>query len=458
MAAGVTRRRIGATVAASSAGLLGACGVGGREGGSAAPPRPESFGGKLLVTYRLDPSQAVYDATAAAFRQRYPGVELERLDLGANAQTYDTPLLTMHVAGTPPDVYWLRSAQFASFIGKRLLLDLQPYARRDAKRAQLEDIYPGILDQYRVRDALYGLPSDGGGPVLFWNVGLFEQGAYPSPGAAQEAGRWTAEAFLDTAQKLTKRVAGKPEVWGTEGVLFSQSIWLAMVWAFGGDFVDRDWTSIVLHGPPAVQGLQWMQDLYARHGVMPTVGELKELETREPIDRRELFKRGRLGTLVDWTTAIGFGRFPEAEKQGLRWDATLLPAGKAGHFSVAFFHAFAAAGVTKNPDLAWEAATFFCDADAVLERSVAGVTQPFRRSAATAPRYVSSLPPTFARHTNRVGERSRPMALIVDEQGALAKVVNDEITALREGQRPAAAVAQAIKQQGDPILKQLPRL
>jgi hypothetical protein len=57
-----------------------------------------------------------------------------------------------------------------------------------------------------------------------------------------------------------------------------------------------------------------------------------------------------------------------------------------------------------------------------------------------------------------VGERSRPMALIVDEQGALAKVVNDEITALREGQRPAATVGQAIKQQGDPILKQLPRL
>jgi multiple sugar transport system substrate-binding protein len=400
----------------------------------------------------------VYDATAAAFRQQHPNVQLERVDLGASAQTYDAPLLTMHVAGTPPDVYWLRSPQFPNFINKKLLLNLQPYAKRDAKRAQIEDIYPGILDQYRVRDALYGLPADGGGPVLFWNVGLFEQAGLQSPGAAQDAGRWTADAFVETAQRLTRRVAGKTEAWGTEGVLFSQSIWLAMVWAFGGDYVDKDWSSIVLGEPPGIQGLQWMQDLYTRHGVMPTVAELKELEAREPTDRRELFKRGRLGTLVDWTTAVGFGRFPEAEKQGLRWDATLLPAGKAGQFSVAFFHSFSAAAATKSPDLAWEAAAFFCNADAVLERSIAGVTQPFRRTAATSPRYLSSLPPAFARHTNRVGERSRPMALIVDEQGALAKVVNDEITALREGQRPAATVAQTIKQQGDPLLKQLPRL
>src|SRR5262249_24881733 len=157
-------------------------------------------------------------------------------------------------------------------------------------------------------------------------------------------------------QQLTKRVAGKTEVWGTEGVLFSQSIWLAMVWAFGGDYVSKDWSSIVLGEPPGVQGLQWMQDLYTRHGAMPTAAELKELEAREPPDRRELFKRGRLGMLVDWTTAIGFGRFPEAEKQGLRWDATLLPAGPAGQFSIAFFHTFSAAAATKNPDLAWEAA------------------------------------------------------------------------------------------------------
>jgi hypothetical protein len=60
----------------------------------------------------------------------------------------------VHVAGTPPDVYGLRSGRFPTFIHKRLLLDLQPSARRGARRAQVEDISPGILDRYRVRGAL----------------------------------------------------------------------------------------------------------------------------------------------------------------------------------------------------------------------------------------------------------------------------------------------------------------
>ena len=277
----------------------------------------------------------------------------------------------------PPDAFWLRLTNFASYLNKRLLLNVEPYSRRDAKAVQLEDFFPGILDQGRVRGGLYGLPADGGGPVLFYNVEQFDRAGVPSPGAQQDSGTWTVDAFLDAGKRLTKRSPGS-EVWGAQDPLFHNSVWLAWVWAWGGDFLTRDGQQVALDAGPAVDALQWQQDLITRHGVVPTSAELEQLKEREPNDRRAMFRTGRASMISDWTTTVGAARLKEAEGQGLRWDATLLPAGKSGQFSVSFFHELAIAGSSKAPELAWQWAAFQTGPEGTLRRSLAGATQPHR--------------------------------------------------------------------------------
>ena len=413
MGGGVTRRRFGAV--AGGAGLLGACGRAGEEQQHAAP-QAHVLSGKLLVTYRLDPSQAVYDATAPAFRQQHPNVQLKQgCDLGASTQTYDTPLLAILVAGTPPDAFWLRLTSFASYLSKRLLLNIEPYSRRDARVAQLEDFFPGILDQGRVRGALYGLPADGGGPVLFYNVEQFDRAGVPTPGVQQDGGKWTADAFLDAGKRLTRRSPGA-EVWGAQDPLFHISVWLAWVWAWGGDFLTRDGQQVALDAAPAIDALQWQQDLITRHGVLPIggAGAARGPRAERPaghVPRRAPDDLGldddrRGGPAAGGGRAgAALGRHPAPGGEAGPVLRLLLP--RAGHRRDDRC-AGAGLAVGRLPDRPGRDAA----------------AQPRRGHPAPPPLgghqpgYLRTLPPAFARSMARVGERSRPMALIVDEQGA----------------------------------------
>jgi ABC-type glycerol-3-phosphate transport system substrate-binding protein len=429
-----------------------ACGIGGAPASTAdsVAPRPSALGGKVQVAYRTDTlTIEMYGGQTEEFRKRNPGAQVEFVDIGGN---YDTPLLALFAANTPPDAFWLRITNFASYLSKKLLLNIEPYARRDAKAAQTDDFFPGILDQGRVRGALYGLPADGGGPVLFYNVQMFERAGMAAPGAQQDAGKWTTDAFLDAGKRLTNRGTTGSEVWGAHDPLYHISVWLAWLWAWGGDFLNKDGTQVALDQPAAIDALQWQQDLITRRGVIPTTSELEQVKQREPEDRRSMFRAARVAMISDWTTAIGAARLREAEAQGLRWDATLLPAGKSGQFSVSFFHELVVASPSKAPELAWQWASFQTGPDGVLKRSLAGATQPYRKSAAANPEYMHTLPPAFAKSMAKVGDRSRPYPLVV-EDGQLQGILGEEIKALRDGKKPAKEAAAAIKQRFDPLLQ-----
>jgi multiple sugar transport system substrate-binding protein len=448
-----TRRVVLAGVAGSAGELpLAACGVGGAPGASqdAAPPRPAALGGKVQVAHRTDTlTIEMYGGLTDEFKRRNPGAQVEFVDIGGN---YDTPLLALFAADTPPDAFWLRITSFASYVHKRLLLNLEPYGRRDAKAAQLDDFFPGILDQGRVRGGLYGLPADGGGPTLFHNVKLFERAGIQTPSALQDAGKWTTDAFLDAGKRLTRRGSAGTELWGAHDPLYHNSVWLAWVWAWGGDFLNKEGTQVALDQAAAVDALQWQQDLITRHGMVPSTAELEQIKDRGPTDRRSMFRVEQVAMISDWTTTVGAARLREAEAQGLRWDATLLPAGKAGQFSVSFFHELAVAAQSKAPELAWQWVAHQTGPEGVLKRSLAGATQPHRRSAATNPDYVRTLPPAFAKAMPKLGERSKPYPLVV-EDAELQKILGEEVKHLRDGTKSAKDVAAAIKQRFDPLLQ-----
>src|SRR5215813_1975443 len=129
-----TRREVVAGLAggAGMAWVLAACVAGGGSTapGEAAPARPAALGGKIQVAYRTDTlTIEMYGGMTEEFRKRNPGAQVEFVDIGGN---YDTPLLALFAANTPPDAFWLRITNFASYLYKKLLLNIEPYGRRDA--------------------------------------------------------------------------------------------------------------------------------------------------------------------------------------------------------------------------------------------------------------------------------------------------------------------------------------
>jgi multiple sugar transport system substrate-binding protein len=333
-----------------------------------------------------------------------------------------------------------------------MTLNLEQYARRDAKAVQLDDVFQGVLDQARAKGVMYGVPGDGGGPLIIFNAGMLDRAGLPSPGQLNESSQWTADRFLDIAKRSVRKGTGQPDVWGTEGHWAAYPLWLAWVYGWGGDVFNKDGTAIVLDQPAAVDALQWLQDLTLRQGVAPTASETAALRTAQMADRRVLFAAERVAMITDYTTALGAGGILEAEKRGLRWDATLLPVAKAGQFSVAQFHPFVASSSSKAPEAAWRLLVYQSGPEATLRKSLAGSSQPYRKSTAMAPDYVKTLPHFYGRSVEKLGRVTRPLPQTV-EQDKFGGVLSEEIGAIRDGKKPALDAARAIKQRGESLLK-----
>ena len=107
--------------------------------------------------------------------------------------------------------------RFPGYVHRKMTLSLDQYARRDARAARLDDIFSGVLDQARSKSVLYGVPGDGGGPLILFNAGLLERAGLPNPGQLNDSGQWTVDRFLDGARKSVRRGTEQPDVWGAEG-------------------------------------------------------------------------------------------------------------------------------------------------------------------------------------------------------------------------------------------------
>jgi multiple sugar transport system substrate-binding protein len=445
---GMTRQRLLRAGAAGGAGIVvAACGGTGAAPGSG--PAPAAVNGRIRIAYRLrTPHTEVYGSIADEFRQQNPGIQLENEGVPGD---FKLKVLELYASGTEPDTYWAEVGLFPGYVARKMVLNLDQFARRDARAIQLDDVYPGVLDQARSNGVLYGVPGDGGGPLLIWNAGLLERAGLPSPGQLNESGQWTADRFLDIARRAVSR-GGQAPVWGTEGHFAAYPIWLGWVYGWGGDVFNKEGTSIVLDQPASTEALQWLQDLALRHAVAPSAAESAELAAAKLSDRRDLFAAERVAMLSDYTTAQGAGGIIEAAKRGLRWDATLLPAGKAGQFSVAQFHPFVAAASTKAPEAAWRLLVAQAGPEATLRKSLAGSSQPYRKSTSTAPEYAKTLPPYFAKSIDKLGRVTRPLPQAV-EQDKLNDILSEEIAALRAGQKSAVDAARSIKTRAAPLLQ-----
>lgn len=449
----LTRRALFLAGAPAAGLLLMACDTTGRE--TAAPAaRSAALSGKIQVLYRSDSrTRAVYTPITEAFQKRQPALTVEVLDLGSS--DYQTALFALFVAGTPPDAFWLSLDRFGSYVNKNLLLNIDQYARRDAKEAQLDDIFPGLLNQGRYKNGLYGLTADGGGPVLFWNTGLVEQtlGRGQDPGSLNDAGKWTLEAYIDAGKRLTRRDSTiANSVWGSHDPLYHNSSRLPWLWGMGGDLYNRDLTAIVVDQPTGIEHLQWLLDTIVRHGFVPSTDELNQVKAHGQTDQRSMFYEGRVAMMTQWTTTVGMPNFNAAQEKGLRWDATLLPSGRSGQLSCAWFHEFCIPAQTKHPEAAWQALAHYASPASTLAKALGGSTFPYRRSTATAPEYLKGLPPQYVKIHAKHGEQLRPYPLITEDT-EMAKILSEEYTALREGKKAPRDVAQAIKQRGEPLLK-----
>jgi multiple sugar transport system substrate-binding protein len=442
----IVRGGVAASAALGAAGLA-ACTRTAQTGTGAAAPgtRPTPRRGVKLsfMSWGTAPAFEVRSRWAADFQSQNPGLQAEFLPV---TDPYMDKLQGVISGGQAPDIFLLDPNQVSPVLmaTKRMTTDLVPFTKRD--KYDLSDYRPTALDLYRYKDGLYGMPRDYGNQDIYYNASLFDTAGVTHPTADWTDSKWVFGDLITAAQKLMQ--VGSGGAAPTWGIHFGHgfNIWASFVWANGGEVINKEETACLLTEAPAVEGLQYVQDLIYRYkvAVPPDV-----LAQGSPYD---LFGAGRLGMFV--TNPSDVANFRRAATS-FTWDVGALP--RSGSHRRATGGGGTCWGQwadTKNPEEAWLLMQFITSPAAQISETDAGTTTPSRKSVAYSDHFIDpNRPPQHAKTFADAQEYVHPFPKHV-KWLEITQAMTEELTHLWDGSQVASQVAASIKRRVDDLLKQ----
>jgi multiple sugar transport system substrate-binding protein len=214
-----------------------------------------------------------------------------------------------------PDVMFLNN--IPTYASRDLLENLDPYvkAQRDFK---VEDFYPLLLDTFRFKGTLYGIPRDNDTKVVYVNLDMLKEAGLAVPKAG-----WTWQDLLNYSRKLTKRDAsGNISRYGYAFEL--NQWWKLWVWQNDGEIYDsfvapQSPNRLLVNTPQAAEGVQFFADLINKEKVTPPPDVL---ESGDKI--ANLFAQGKLAMAFGNHAVVPF----YSSSKDIKWDVVPLPKGK----------------------------------------------------------------------------------------------------------------------------------
>jgi multiple sugar transport system substrate-binding protein len=283
--------------------------------------------------------------------------------------------LQIEVAGGGvPDVWLMSGAYFFKFVENGQLLDLQPYIDKDAT-IDMKDYYPLLVDLFKYKGHIYGMPRDFNTVALYYNKKLFDKF-----GVAYPTGDWTWEDFREAAIKLTKDVDndGRIDYYGCELSANIESCWANFVWQNGGEILNKEKTRCMLDQPEAIEAIQFLHDLIWKDKVA-----LSPIEA-ESFGWKGGFVLGRVAMVPQGSWFLQEYR----KYKDLDFEVEHLPKQKKRAASAnGLCHVIYAK--TKVPDEAWELVKFFSQEEAQKELADTGAAIPAMVRVANSPAFLN---------------------------------------------------------------------
>ena len=270
------------------------------------------------------------------FEEENPGATVEAPPI---TDVYWDALKTRFAAGTAPDICIGSGAVFLDLLEKNAWQLVDPYLKRD-RSIDLKKYYaqPDIFDK---DGKYYGLPFMVTPTVFYYNKTLFARAGVPEP-----TEKWTWDDLLDASKRLTK--SGENQ-WGVQITPAFEFNVLTFIWSAGGDYINKERTKTTLDEPAAIEGMQYVADLYLKHQVSPPAG------TRFTPDE---FSSGQIAMKPLGIGSVGSMYEPRIGTN-FQWDVAWRPrhpkTGKRhGSFNGnPFMQINPQITTTKNPDAAW---------------------------------------------------------------------------------------------------------
>lgn len=339
--------------------------------------------GRVLLRYMAwgDPQQMrVERRVADAFEKHYPHIRVQIVTVPPSH--YAEKLQLMLASHTATDVMRVDRFYFQALAEKEYFLPLEPFIAREPA-GFLDDFLPITVEECRQQDSIQALNVLFGPVLLYYNKALFQIAGLPDPYALYRQGRWTWDAFVEAAQRLTKREGGRPVQFGSTMPTFP--LYASIVWNHGGDFMDAGQSHLILDTPTGIRGMEEVANLRWKYQCAPTPadGALSAFT----------FESGKIA--MHWGWAGESPRFRRNIHQ-FAWDIVPTPSGPTGDATVVKGNQLVISRETAFPKEAWEFVKFVTgpEAELLLYGELRRCT-PTRRALLNDPRYLQATLPPF---------------------------------------------------------------
>lgn len=236
-----------------------------------------------------------------------------------------------------PDIFHVHEGMIPALAEKKYILKLDEFMEEDAEfNASL--YFDKVIDAFRYKNGLYGLPSVFTTMALFYNKKLFDRANITYPDES-----WDWDTLLEAGKKLTIKKDDvveqygflRPHDWNIISSLFFQN---RVPWLNS----NRD--KCLMNAPAAQKIMQFLLDLVDRHNISPAY---------IPERPEDIFRHNKLAMMI--------GRYEVAKildvSKDLHWGVTYLPKGKVRACSIPT-QGYVIWSKTKNRQEAWRLLKF----------------------------------------------------------------------------------------------------
>ena len=365
--------------------------------------------GQDTITLRLQENEEQYAEVVAAFRERFPNINIEFVNVtGVDHAEIASKILAQLAAGQPVNIGYAATEATHLYAGEGLALPLtQRVLDAQAELAEFfSDVSPVLVETDMYEGDLYQLPRDFNAANMYFNTALLAEAGLEMPGAD-----WTKDDFLEYARAMT----GIGEAGDSFGYGWTNRLWGSWTpWFFvndtnllteerapGGEWM---WTTFYADDPNAEGrggGWRWPAPQANNPRMVEALEFVVGLTTEGLTPVVEI---GGGGTLQGFFTSGKLGMTPA----GGFWSGGLINAGMAkGDFDVQFWPSWlsqrhqlgvGAAWIlngAEHEDESWEFVKFTTQRDVMELMGFFGElteTTPVRRSMNNEERYATSGP------------------------------------------------------------------
>lgn len=145
------------------------------------------------------PGDIVWKELAAKFEKSNPGVQIVVVN-GTIDKFY-----TMVTAGMMPDIWgpW-ETPGITADVNRNWALDLTPYIKRDGKSMNIDDFFPGLMRQFRVKGKQYSLPMFYYTDWFYYDVTKYNKAGLASLPIDAKDKSWNWDKMVINAQKTVQ--------------------------------------------------------------------------------------------------------------------------------------------------------------------------------------------------------------------------------------------------------------